>query len=216
MERNGSASLAPPWERTSHHFWEFYLAGCVSLKAVSGSHAWNRIVPLRTRTPFRISNWNSGIVNLEDFPHPVAFIANFRCTSSYTVQQAVDLCYAIRNTDRFQVQGPAGLQSLSLPELAQAAVSFLAQTATGQGDAGDLEVPFTLFSLISAEAESRILKIVNRSRTHRALEALVNWPPNPTKASLPKLEDAIVPTRGGPDREARIVGNRASLQRASP
>ena len=188
--------LEAPWQKhKKQFFWKYYLAGA-ALDLVSGTQAWQHLVPLRIKPPFAVKDWKHGHVMIEGFyyPHGLALAATFTVVSSLTLDQTVELAYAIKDgEERFLVERDRLQASSTLESLADDAFKWM-RDSLGKGvKPGKRRDVFSIFTVVKAVP---MIPFEPSGQVHRAFQAVTEWSAAPETASLRPILEVQVPVKG--------------------
>jgi hypothetical protein len=185
--------LQPPWEDLSRQlFWIYYLER-VNPSSFHGAQAWRTLVPLRVKleSKFTVPGLPLAVSFTEGFfyPHGVGFGITVDLTERQPVDVVVNALIDLQQKHRLKL--PNGKTT----PLSGYAVHYLGQLR-GRAFRGPsvptlvpLDSPFSITTVIGADAAAAEPAILDQGPTHRILEALARWSSTWDKDSLPKLAD---------------------------
>jgi len=206
----GKSKTSPeaPWQkRKKQFFWKYYLAG-PALDSVSGRQAWEHLVPLRTKLPFAVKDWEHGRVTIEGFyyPHGLALAVTLRVVSALTLDQTVKLAYAIRDGDeKFSIQQDRLQTVKTLESLADDALTWM-RDSLGKGvKPGTRRDVFSIFTVVKAVP---MILFEPGGEVHRAFQAVTEWSSAPETASLRPILEVQVPVKGSDAPGTMLLAHR--------
>jgi hypothetical protein len=128
------------------------------------------------------------------YPHGLAVAATFTVVSSLTLDQTVELAYAIKDgeerflVERDRLQGPSTLESL-----ADDAFKWM-RDSLGKGvKPGNRSDVFSIFTVVKAVP---MIPFEPSGQVHRAFQAVTEWSAGPETASLRPILEIQVPVKG--------------------
>lgn len=189
-------NLQVPWRtHKEQFFWKYYLSGA-DLEAVGARQAWDHLVPLLTKLPFSVKNWKQGNITIDGFyyPHGLALGVTFRVVGSFTLDQVVNLAYAIKDGDeKIPLEGPKGPVVCTLDSLAKDVFKYMRESLGKGIKPGKRRDAFSIFTVVKAQPRT---PFVAGGPVHQAIQAVTEWPPGWEGAGLRPVQDVQVPTKG--------------------
>lgn len=213
--RDGRAEqpkLEAPWlSERKQQFWMRYLVQG-KLREVSGSQAWEYLVPLRTDLGIQIvANWFDGSTFIDAFYHPfgVAAAISFRWQPKLSLKDFLPKAYDFAKYGKFSVAGDPA-QSLSLEQVADKVLTTLRKNALGDGSQGGFRTqqPLSLITIVEAQGVNPDADVRKETSILHALEVLTNWPADYEYLKLPDPDEVCLPAKSGAPAGSALYAKR--------
>jgi len=195
---NDPSPLLPPWmPRTrGQHFWTYYCGGTTNTN-VTGSMAWQKLVPFQALLPLRLdADATLSLPRFELFFYPYGIAVGITLTwkdeSSQSLENALDAAFVMRFGRQYRVawEGEeadffSGIawpnepgRPLSMIQLAENGLNVARTLAYGkEGARGKITKPdpFSVFTCLNGKDVDVSKAAENNGNIQKCLHAVTNW-----------------------------------------
>lgn len=191
-----------PWHDGHGKLFWFYYLEKKGPSVAKPKDVWRGLVPLECDIDGKASSPGiPGSVALRGYLHPwgIGVIVDVEAKGSWSLEQAVDFAFHVRNGNDYVWTANVDGKPLSLNAVIGQAIAGIRAKAYGPAmAAGQTGDAFSLVTVLDADGVDPAAPVKNKKELHRALEACANWSQYWKESELKNLSDRTIEIKTGP------------------